>query len=91
MDVEALQRDLDRMNDWLGKWLMEFNVNKCNVINLDKDNLDHSFTLRNVSLKKSDCERNLGVMVSSDLRLRKQCVGARNSANRVFRFITRSA
>ena len=37
------------------KWLMEFNVNKCNVINLGKDNLDHSFTLRNVSIKKADC------------------------------------
>ena len=35
-------------------------------------------------LNRSECERDLGVQVSSDLRLRKQCIEARNRANRLF-------
>ena len=41
-------------------------------------------------LNRSECERDLGVQVSSDLRPRKQCIEARNRANRLLGFITRS-
>ncbi len=36
------------------------------------------------------CERDLGVLMSADLRPRAQCVQARNRANRVLDFISRS-
>ena len=38
-------------------------------------------------LNRSECERDLGVQVSSDLRPRKQCIEARNRANRLLGFI----
>ena len=41
-------------------------------------------------LNRSECERDLGVQVSSDLRPRKQYIEARNRANRLLGFIVRS-
>ena len=35
-----------------------------------------------VTLNRLECERDLGVQVSSDLRPRKQCIEARNRINR---------
>ena len=89
-DTNALQRDLEKMNEWVDKWQMEFNIDKCSVINLGRENQHNRYTLRNVLLKKSKTERDLGVVVSTDLRPRQHCVAARNRANRVLGFIARS-
>ena len=51
---------------------------------------DANYTLNNNIINKSECERDLGVMVSKDLRPRQQCISARNKANRVLGFISRS-
>ena len=48
------------------------------------------YNISKVILNISECERDLGVQVSSDLRPRKQCIEARNRANRLLGFITRS-
>ncbi len=39
---------------------------------------------------RTDCERDLGVLVKADLKLREQCISARNKANRVLGFINRT-
>ena len=38
----------------------------------------------------SECERDLGAQVSSEFRPRKQCIEARNRANRVLELIGRN-
>ncbi len=35
-DCEALQKDLDKIWEWSKKWEMEFNVNKCHVMEWEK-------------------------------------------------------
>ena len=34
-DVIDLQEDLDRLNEWVVNWQMEFNIDKCKVMNID--------------------------------------------------------
>ena len=46
--------------------------------------------MNRVMLNRSECKRDLGVQVSSDLRPRKQCIGTRNRAHRLLGFITKS-
>ena len=33
-DVKELQGDLDRLNEWVVKWQMDFNIDKCKVMNI---------------------------------------------------------
>ena len=89
-DVIALQTDLDKMNEWSNIWQMKFNINKCKVLNVGRGNPHNKYTLNQEELESSEYEKDLGVIINSDLRLRKQCLEARNKANRVLGFIFRS-
>ena len=89
-DVELLQTDLDRMYEWSINWQMNFNIGKCSVLHIGRNNTSNSYTLNGEGLSKLDSARDLGVIVSYDLRPREQCINARNKANRVLGFIARS-
>ncbi len=69
---------------------MEFNIGKCNTLSVGRNNPLHNYSLNAIPIDRSSCERDLGVLVSSDLRPRNQCIQAKNRANRVLGFITRS-
>ena len=84
-DVKELQGDLDRLNEWMVKWQMDFNIDKCKVMNIGRENPQNRYNINKVMLNRSECERDLGVQVISDLRPRKQCIEARNRANKVVR------
>ena len=90
LDVFALQTDLDRMNEWSKIWQMKFNISKCKVLSIGRGNPHNKYTLNHEELASSEFEKDLGVIVNSDLRLGKQCLEARNKANRVLGFIFRS-
>ena len=89
-DTEALQRDLDSLHKWADDWQMKFNVDKCSVIKFGKRQNNVNYKLDNMEISTSDKERDLGVIVSSDLKPRNQCISARNKANRMLGFISRS-
>ena len=56
---------------------MEFNIDKCKVMNVGRENPHNRYNISKVTRIKSECERDLGVQVSSDLRPRKQCIEVR--------------
>ena len=43
---------------------MELDIDTCTVINVGSENLLNKYNIRNVSLNRSYCERDLGVQVS---------------------------
>lgn len=47
---------------------MQLNINKFNILNVLKNNLFNNYILNSNNLEKSDYERDLGVLVSSDFR-----------------------
>ena len=89
-DVKDLQGDLDGLNEWVVKWQMDFNIDKCKAMNIGRENLQNRCNINRLMLNRSECERDLGVQVSSDLCSRKQCIEARNRDNRLLGFITGS-
>jgi hypothetical protein len=62
-DRVGLQSDLDKLHEWSKKWQMKFNVDKCSVVHLGKNNVHHSYKLGKFDLKSSKRERDLGVIV----------------------------
>ena len=89
-DSQALQGDLDRLYDWSVKWQMKFNIDKCKVIKMGSSIETASYKLNNIDIVESHCERDLGVLISSDLKPREQCIAVRNKANKILGFISRS-
>ena len=89
-DARKLQEDLNRLYNWSQKWDMQFNVSKCSVMSVGKGNMHVDYTLNGTAIGRSYSARDLGVQVSSDLRPREQCVIARNKANKILGFISRS-
>ena len=81
---------MDRLNELVVKWQMDFIIDKCKVMNIGKENPQNRYNINRVMLNRSKCERDLGIQVNSDLRPRQQCMEARNRANRLLEFITRS-
>ena len=68
---------------------MQFDVNKCSIMSLDKSNGPVDYTLNDTTLGRSYNVRDLGVQVNRDLRPREQCIIARNKANKILGFISR--
>ena len=70
-DNKNLQSCLDALVSWSEKWLLRFNSKKCKVLHLGHNNKKYNYQIRegNVvrDLEKTECEKDLGVYVDSNL------------------------
>ena len=89
-DVVNLQDCLNRLVTWADTWEMEFNITKCKVMHVGKDNPKADYTMSGISLEKSEFERDIGVKVHHTLRPSLQCKEAAQRANAVLGQISRS-
>ena len=67
---------------------MEFNLKKCVVMHFGSNNIKHNYYMLNpnnipIELTKSCAERDLGVIMSNDLKWDKHIIKCVNNANRV--------
>ena len=49
-EVLELQEDLNRLVDWAKKWQMNFNADKCAVMHIGHNNIQHNYTMANQQL-----------------------------------------
>ena len=56
-DVETLQRDLKWLDNWSHKWLLSFNVDKCNTMHVGHHYLHTEYHLKAATLNKSSGEK----------------------------------
>ena len=60
------------------------------TLHIHRHNTENRYILDRVDISKLNSEKDLGELVSQDLRPREQCISARNRANRVLGFIAGS-
>ena len=78
-EIEKLRGDLKKLGRWSKEWQMVFNADKCKVV--------YYVTDGNI-LESVEEERDLGVIIQSNLKVDKQCAKAARSANSVLGMIS---
>jgi hypothetical protein len=85
----GLQKDIDSVTKWTQDWLMKLNAAKCASMHFGTHNGKYNYEIDDLStgersqLKKSDCERDLGIFVASDLKWSYHVNEIASRANRV--------
>eukprot|EP00061_Rhincodon_typus_P006179 g26539.t1 len=71
-ELERLQKHLGRLGEWKKKWEMEYNVEKCEIMYFDRNNRGIDYFLNGERLRKSEAQRDLGILVKNSLKANMQ-------------------
>ena len=82
-DTILLQEDLLKLENWSKDWLLKFNTDKCKIMHFGIKNPKCEYKLNDQVLSETLLERDLGVLISNDLKWEKQVKVAAARANRV--------
>ena len=83
LDIATLQRDIDCLVRWAEDWLMDFNVDKCKYMTFNNKHFDINLKMNGQVMSKTENERDLGIMISSNLKWSLQVSVAAKRANMV--------
>jgi hypothetical protein len=89
-DAADLQNTLDGMTAWATKWKMEFNIKKCKVMHFGPANNKFEYQMNGEKLDVTTEERDIGVLVTDDLKPGAQCAKAAKTASTVLGQISRA-
>ena len=102
-DSQRLQADLDSLAQWAKDWSLRFNVKKCKHMSIGPQSAINSYTITDAnvvthSLSTTDCEKDLGVWISSTLHPSVQCqksyakaIQSLATIKRTFKYITKES
>jgi hypothetical protein len=89
-DAVDLQAVLNSLFEWARQWGMKFNVEKCKIMHVGRNNPRYEYFIDGVRLKVVEEENDVGVIVQSNLKPAKQCQKAANTAGAVLRTVQRN-
>jgi ribonuclease P/MRP protein subunit RPP40 len=87
---DELQQDLDKLIDWSILWQMSFNIEKCKVMHLGHGNKEYKYLMNGKELQTVMEERDLGVIISQNLKVSQQCGIAARKGYQLLGLISRS-
>ena len=88
--VQTLQDDLVKLGNLTSDWQMSFNIDKCSVIHLGRENRKHQYSLCGSVLRESIKERDLGITVDNSMKFSEQCKIEIKNANTTLGLIRRT-
>ena len=82
-DQARFQSMLVNLEQWSTDWQMLFNMEKCHVIHVGRKNQHFGYRWGGGELVETEVEKDVGVMVTSNLKPSVQCASAAKKANMV--------
>jgi hypothetical protein len=89
-DKDKLQQVLNNLYEWSRRWGMEFNIPKCKIMHVGRNNPKYKYSINGQELSVVEEEKDIGVIVQNNLKPTKQCEKASNMAAAVLRQIERN-
>ncbi|XP_069790136.1 vasoactive intestinal polypeptide receptor 1-like [Narcine bancroftii] len=68
-DFQSLQRDLDQLEEWANKWMMELIADKCEGMHLGRANQGRMYTVNGGALRSAEEQRDPGIQVHCALEV----------------------
>ena len=90
LNSQLLQEGLDRAVAWSDDWCLPFNEGKCSTLHIGRSNTKELYSMRGTSLKQVLVERDLGVLIDTELKFREQAASAVAKASQILAVIRRS-
>jgi hypothetical protein len=91
VERDSLQSDLDKLARWSEEWEMPLNVAKCKVMHFGKNmSTDTPYTLKCEVMSSVTEEKDLGVVITADLKSSSHCQSACKKANNMLGLIYRT-
>lgn len=89
-----LQNDLNRLMQWSEEWQLKFNIEKCKVMHLGRNNSKGKYQLRMENQTKpldiTEEEKDLGVIITPDLKFSQHVARIAKKANSMIGLVRRS-
>ena len=84
-EANSLQSDLNlnSLIQWTDQWQMKFNFEKCKIMHIRHRNIQHTYEMNGHVLHTVESEKDLGVIIRSDLKASDQCASAYAKASKV--------
>ena len=84
---DGVRLTVNSLVDWANTWQMNFNIDKCAVMHIGHNNIQHNYTMEIQELIATDEQRYLGITITRYLKWQKQTEKSCKTANRVLGFI----
>ncbi|XP_076047209.1 uncharacterized protein LOC143028724 [Oratosquilla oratoria] len=85
--VEILRSDLEKVGKWSEEWLMPFNLAKCKTMHTRHANQRTDYSLLGLDIARTELEKDIGVLISSDPKSSEQCIEVENEVQRLLSYI----
>ena len=89
-DRQHLQDDLNKLIEWSEKWQMLFIFGKCKCLHTGHGNEDAQYTMGGTVLNTTLKEKDLGLIISADMKVSEQCGIAAAKGNQILGLIRRN-
>ena len=90
IDSIQFQADIDNLCKWAADWAMEFNLDKCKIMHIGRNNPRNKYYMNGVELSVTEEERDIGIWTDNTLKPGLHCTKAAANANRALGLILRS-
>ena len=77
------------MGEWSKKWQMPFNLDKCKIMHIGHKNKNEKYELLGKEIESVQQEKDLGVVITNDLKSSNQCIEAVKKAQKLLGYIKR--